>query len=231
VSGSAGAILLAAGQGRRLGHDKSITAIAGRPVLAYGLEVLIGIRDIEKVVVAVRADVQEEAKLWIGKNYPNEAKRVEVIVGGKERQDSVWEGLEALGGGAEWAVVQDAARVLTTAGLIERVMAGAKKSGAAAAARKMSDTVREADGQGNVVRLLDREGLWRMETPQVVRGTILRQGLQKARAEGKTVTDCMAAAELAGVKGILVEATEPNLKITLPSDWQLAEVWLKAGSK
>lgn len=231
MSGSAGAILLAAGQGRRLGHDKSITAIAGRPVLAYGLEVLLGIRDIEKVVVAVRADVREEAKFWIGKNYPNDVKRVEVIVGGKERQDSVWEGLEALGGGAEWAVVQDAARVLTTAGLIERVMAGAKKSGAAAAARKMSDTVREADGQGNVVRLLDREGLWRMETPQVVRGTILRQGLQKARAEGKTVTDCMAAAELAGVKGILVEATEPNLKITLPSDWQLAEVWLKAGSK
>ena len=231
MSGSAGAILLAAGQGRRLGHDKSITAIAGRPVLAYGLEALLGIRDIEKVVVAVRADVREEAKVWIGKNYPKEAKRVEVIVGGKERQDSVWEGLEALGGGAEWAVVQDAARVLTTAGLIERVMAGAKKSGAAAAARKMSDTVREADGQGNVVRLLDREGLWRMETPQVVRGTILRQGLQKARAEGKTVTDCMAAAELAGVKGILVEATEPNLKITLPSDWQLAEVWLKAGSK
>lgn len=231
MSGSAGAILLAAGQGRRLGHDKSITAIAGRPVLAYGLEVLLGIRDIEKVVVAVRADVREEAKVWIGKNYPNDVKRVEVIVGGKERQDSVWEGLEALGGGAEWAVVQDAARVLTTAGLIERVMAGAKKSGAAAAARKMSDTVREADGQGNVVRLLDREGLWRMETPQVVRGTILRQGLQKARAEGKTVTDCMAAAELAGVKGILVEATEPNLKITLPSDWQLAEVWLKAGSK
>ena len=231
MSGSAGAILLAAGQGRRLGHDKSITAIAGRPVMAYGLEVLLGIRDIEKVVVAVRADVREEAKVWIGKNYPNDVKRVEVIVGGKERQDSVWEGLEALGGGAEWAVVQDAARVLTTAGLIERVMAGAKKSGAAAAARKMSDTVREADGQGNVVRLLDREGLWRMETPQVVRGTILRQGLQKARAEGKTVTDCMAAAELAGVKGILVEATEPNLKITLPSDWQLAEVWLKAGSK
>jgi 2-C-methyl-D-erythritol 4-phosphate cytidylyltransferase len=195
------------------------------------LEVLLGIRDIEKVVVAVRADVKEVAEFWIGKNYPNDVKRVEVIVGGKERQDSVWEGLEALGGGAEWAVVQDAARVLTTAGLIERVMAVAKKSGAAAAARKMSDTVREADGQGNVVRLLDREGLWRMETPQVVRGTILRQGLQKARAEGKTVTDCMAAAELAGVKGILVEATEPNLKITLPSDWQLAEVWLKAGSK
>ena len=231
MSGTAGAILLAAGQGRRLGHDKSITAIAGRPVLAYGLEALLGIRDIEKVVVAVRVDVKEEAKLWIGKNYPNEAKRVEVIVGGKERQDSVWEGLDALGSGVEWAVVHDAARVLTTAGLIEKVMMGAKKSGAAAAARKMSDTVREADGQGNVVRLLDREGLWRMETPQVVRGTILRQGLQKARAEGKMVTDCMAAAELAGVKGMLVEATEPNLKITLPSDWQLAEVWLKAGSK
>ena len=128
-------------------------------------------------------------------------------------------------------MVHDAARVLTTAGLIERVIAGAKASGAAAAARKMSDTVREADGQGNIVRLLDREGLWRMETPQVVRRMILRQGLQKARDERKMVTDCMAAAELAGVKGMLVEATDPNLKITLSSDWQLAEVWLKAGNK
>lgn len=231
MSGSTGAILLAAGQGRRLGHDKSMTVLAGRPVLAYGLEVLLGIGEIEKVVVTVRADVKEEAQVWLSKNYPSEAKRVAVIVGGKERQDSVWEGLETLGSGVEWAVVHDAARVLTTAGLVEKVIQGAKESGAAAAARKMSDTVREADGQGKVVRLLDRAGLWRMETPQVVRGAILREGLKRARVEKKMVTDCMAAAELAGVRGRLVEATEPNLKITIPSDWELAEVWLQAGKK
>jgi len=231
VRGSAGAILLAAGQGRRLGHDKSITAIAGRPVLAYGLEVLLKCRGIEKVVVTVRDDVRLEVLSWVQKEYGKQSGRVEVIVGGKERQDSVSEGLEALGSGVEWAVVHDAARVLTSVGLVERVVAGAELTGAAAAARKMTDTVREADGAGKVLRLLDREGLWRMETPQVVRSEVLRSGLGKARENGKIVTDCLAAAEMVGVKGVLIEANEPNLKITVPSDWALAESWLGMGKK
>ena len=231
MRGSAGAILLAAGQGRRLGHDKSITAIAGRPVLAYGLEVLLKCRGIEKVVVTVRDDVRQEVLSYVQKEYGKQSGRVEVIVGGKERQDSVSEGLEALGSGVEWAVVHDAARVLTSVGLVERVVAGAELTGAAAAARKMTDTVREADGAGKVLRLLDREGLWRMETPQVVRSEVLRSGLGKARENGKIVTDCLAAAEMVGVKGVLIEANEPNLKITVPSDWALAESWLGMGKK
>jgi len=231
VRGSAGAILLAAGQGRRLGHDKSITAIAGRPVLAYGLEVLLKCRGIEKVVVTVRDDVRQEVLAWVQKEYGKQSGRVEVIVGGKERQDSVSAGLESLGRGVEWAVVHDAARVLTSVGLVERVVAGAELTGAAAAARKMTDTVREADGAGKVLRLLDREGLWRMETPQVVRSEVLRSGLGKARENGKIVTDCLAAAEMVGVKGVLIEANEPNLKITVPSDWALAESWLGMGKK
>ena len=203
-----------------------MTEIAGRPVLAYGLEVLLKSKGIEKVVVTVREDVRKDAAGWVGKNLGPEAKRVEVIVGGRERQDSVGEGLKALGGGVDWAVVHDAARVFTSVGLIERVMQEAQVVGAAAAARKMTDTVRQADGQGKIVKLLDREGLWRMETPQVVRAGVLQAGLDRARAEGRTVTDCLAAAELAGVKGVLVEADEPNLKITVPSDWELAEAWL-----
>lgn len=231
MRGSAGAILLAAGQGRRLGHDKSITAIAGRPVLAYGLEVLLKCRGIEKVVVTVRDDVRQEVLSWLQKEYGKQSGRVEVIVGGKERQDSVSAGLEALGSGMEWVVVHDAARVLTSVGLVERVVAGAEITGAAAAARKMTDTVREADRAGKVLRLLDREGLWRMETPQVVRSEVLRSGLGKARENGKIVTDCLAAAEIVGVKGVLIEANEPNLKITVPSDWALAEAWLGMGKK
>ena len=96
-----------------------MTAIAGQPVLAYGLRALLNCRGIEKVVVAVREDVRKETEVWVKKNLGEEAKRVGVIVGGKERQDSVWEGLEALGAGVEWTVVHDAARVLTTTSLIE----------------------------------------------------------------------------------------------------------------
>jgi len=226
VSISAGAILLAAGQGRRLGHDKSITEIAGQPVLAHPLRPLLETPGIARVVVTVRADVLEPAQRWLaGTGLP--AERVRFICGGKERQDSVWEGLEELGGSIEWAVVHDAARVLTTRKLIEKVMAGAQSTGAAAAASKMSDTVRATDPSGRILRLVDREGLWRMETPQVVRAEVLRKGLAMAREKKILVTDCLAAAELAGVQGVLVESGEPNLKITVPSDWALSEVWLK----
>ena len=226
MSDPAGAILLAAGQGRRLGHDKSITEIAGQPVLAHPLRSLMETPGIGVVVVTVRPDVIEPAQRWLaGTKYPKD--RVRFIPGGQERQDSVWEGLEALGSSVAWAVVHDAARVLTTRALIEKVMAGARGSGAAAAASKMSDTVRATDATGRILRLVDREGLWRMETPQVVRVEVLRKGLEMAREKKILVTDCLAAAELAGVQGVLVESGEPNLKITVPSDWALSEVWLK----
>ena len=223
---AAGAILLAAGQGRRLGHDKSITEIAGQPVLAHPLRALLDSPAIGSVMVTVRADVLESAREWWATTRLAKD-RVRFISGGKERQDSVWEGLEALGRGVEWAVVHDAARVLTTRALIEKVMAAAQATGAAAAASKMSDTVRATDGDGKILRLVDREGLWRMETPQVVKAEVLRKGLAIAREKKILVTDCLAAAELAGVQGVLVESGEPNLKITVPSDWALAEVWLK----
>ena len=226
MSGSAGAVLLAAGQGRRLGHDKSITEIAGQPVLARPLRSLLECPAIGLVVVTVRTDVVDPARQWL-ESTDLAKERVRFIAGGKERQDSVWEGLQALGSSVEWAVVHDAARVLTTRSLVDKVMVAARTTGAAAAASKMSDTVRAADPSGKIVRLVDREGLWRMETPQVIRAEILRKGLVIAREKKILVTDCLAAAELAGVQGMLVESGEPNLKITVPSDWALAEVWLK----
>ncbi|NBQ65640.1 MAG: 2-C-methyl-D-erythritol 4-phosphate cytidylyltransferase [Verrucomicrobia bacterium] len=226
MSGESAAILLAAGQGRRLGHDKSITEIAGQPVLAHPLRALVQVRGLGRIVVTVRGDAREAAEAWLaGSDLPKE--RIRFFPGGKERQDSVQEGLAALEKSVEWVVVHDAARVLTTHKLIERVMEGARATGAAAAASRMSDTVRAADASGRILRLVDREGLWRMETPQVVRAEVLRKGLAIARERKITVTDCLAAAELAGVQGVLVESGEPNLKITVPSDWALSEAWLK----
>lgn len=223
----AGAILLAAGQGRRLGHDKSITEIAGRPVFAHPMEALLSSAGIGTVVLTVRKDVKDAARRWVDQNLSKDKDRVKVIEGGKERQDSVWEGLEALGEGEVWAVVHDAARVLLTKELTERVLVEARRHEAAAAASKMSDTVRATNSVGQILRLVEREGLWRMETPQVVRKTLLQDGLRKAREDQVIVTDCLAAAELAGVKGVLVESGEPNLKITVPGDWVLSEAWLR----
>lgn len=218
---------MAAGQGRRLGHDKSITEIAGRPVFAHPMEALLSSAGIGTVVLTVRKDVKDAARRWVDQNLSKDKDRVKVIEGGKERQDSVWEGLEVLGKGEVWAVVHDAARVLLTKELTERVLVEARRHEAAAAASKMSDTVRATNSAGLILRLVDREGLWRMETPQVVRKSLLQDGLRKAREDQVIVTDCLAAAELGGVKGVLVESGEPNLKITVPGDWVLSEAWLR----
>ena len=75
-------------------------------------------------------------------------------------------------------------------------MAVARTTGAAAAAAKMSDTVRATDSAGKILRLVDREGLWRMETPQVVQAEVLRKGLAIARERKVLVTDCLAEAEV-----------------------------------
>jgi len=210
-----------------LGHDKSITEIAGRPVFAHPMEALLSSAGIGTVVLTVRKDVKDAARRWVDQNLSKDKDRVKVIEGGKERQDSVWEGLEALGEGEVWAVVHDAARVLLTKELTERVLVEARRHEAAAAASKMSDTVRATNSAGRILRLVDREGLWRMETPQVVRKSLLQDGLRKAREDQVIVTDCLAAAELGGVKGVLVESGEPNLKITVPGDWVLSEAWLR----
>jgi 2-C-methyl-D-erythritol 4-phosphate cytidylyltransferase len=140
------------------------------------------------------------------------------VIGGTERQDSVWNGLEALSVTAEIVAIQDGARPCTTEELIAASIAAARESGAAVAAQPVTDTIKEtADGK-TIARNVDRSKLWSVQTPQTFRVEVIRRALLEVRTRQLHVTDDTAACELIGQPVRLVSSAAPNPKVTLPAD-------------
>jgi 2-C-methyl-D-erythritol 4-phosphate cytidylyltransferase len=150
------------------------------------------------------------------------------VRGGQSRSESVRNALDAAPE-ATVAVVHDAARPLAKPELVGRCVA-ALEHGAdgAIAAAPVSDTVKEADGDGRVVRTLDRSVLWAVQTPQAFRADILRKALQVDDQTLAEATDDASLVEAAGGTITVVEAPKENLKITTEADLRLAEALLRA---
>jgi 2-C-methyl-D-erythritol 4-phosphate cytidylyltransferase len=150
-----------------------------------------------------------------------------LVVGGPERQDSVWNGLEALRPETEIVAIQDAARPCTSEALIETTIQVARETGAAVAAQPVTDTIKEtADGK-TIARTLDRAKLWSVQTPQTFRVGVIRSAISAARRQNLIYTDDTAACELIGQPVRLVASTTPNPKITVPDDLLLIEALLR----
>ena len=151
--------------------------------------------------------------------------------GGKERADSVEAGLACLSPDVEWVGVHDGARPLVTGETIEAVFSVAENHGAAALAKRVTETLHRSDEDDRAIGLVDREGLWSMETPQVVRRDLLEKAFEEVRKSGAKVTDEVSAVGLIGVAAKLVENRSVNLKITTPGDLDLAEMFLSKRGK
>jgi 2-C-methyl-D-erythritol 4-phosphate cytidylyltransferase len=190
---------------------KAFVPLAGRPLVEWSVAVLQEVCN--RVVVAVPP------------GYESGADRV---LGGASRSASVRAALAAAPE-ASVAVVHDAARPLVTCELVERCLAALERGfdGAVAAAR-MTDTVKEADPEGRVVRTLDRSSLWAIQTPQAFRADALREALQAEEALLAAATDDASLVEAAGGSVCVVEAPLENLKVTRPLDLELAEGLLRA---
>jgi 2-C-methyl-D-erythritol 4-phosphate cytidylyltransferase len=141
-----------------------------------------------------------------------------LIVGGKERQDSVWNGLEAVSPNTEIVAIQDAARPCTSEALIEATIAAARETGAAVAAQPMTDTVKESADGKLIERTLDRSRLWSVQTPQTFRVEVIKRALAEVRRQGLLVTDDTTACDLIGQPVRLVVSAQPNPKVTRPED-------------
>ncbi|MEA2478147.1 MAG: 2-C-methyl-D-erythritol 4-phosphate cytidylyltransferase [Thermoleophilaceae bacterium] len=214
-------ILPAAGSGERLGSvgPKAFVVCGGRPLLEWSLAVLREVCD--RVVVAVPAGFET------GGGFDADAERVR---GGATRSASVRSALTAAPE-ATVVVVHDAARPLVTADLVRACVAGLGAGfDAAIAAAPMTDTVKEAAPDGQVVRTLDRSRLWRIQTPQVFRADALRRALDVDDATLGAATDDAMLVEAAGGSVRVVEAPADNLKVTRPVDLRIAEALLAARS-
>ena len=205
-------IVPAGGSGERLGADrpKAFVACAGRPLVEWSLEALRPV--CERVVVAVPAGFEEAP---------------DRVLGGRSRSASVRNALRAAPE-ATVAVVHDAARPLVTSELVERCLAGLGDADGAIAAARMTDTVKEADRDGRVLRTLERTGLWAIQTPQVFRARSLRAALDRDEAALATASDDASLVEEAGGVVLVVEASPVNIKVTTALDLRLAEELLHA---
>jgi 2-C-methyl-D-erythritol 4-phosphate cytidylyltransferase len=150
-----------------------------------------------------------------------------IVIGGTERQDSVWNGLEALSVTAEIVAIQDAARPCTSRELIAATVKAADESGAAVAAQPVTDTVKESTDGRFIQHTLDRSRLWSVQTPQTFRVEVIRRALADVRHRGLIFTDDTSACELIGQPIRLVSSVAPNPKVTVPGDLPFIEMLLK----
>ncbi|NLT71166.1 MAG: 2-C-methyl-D-erythritol 4-phosphate cytidylyltransferase [Verrucomicrobiaceae bacterium] len=218
------AIIVAAGNSRRMGFDKLAADLRGESVLTRSMLALAAceeVAEIRMVTSPEKFEAVEEAATRLGI-----AQFVEVIAGGAERHLSVAAGLARIGDDCDLVAVHDAARPLVSRAAITRCLAAAHQYGAATLAHRIADTLKRGDAAGEVVDAVSRDDLWAMETPQIFRVALLREAYAEVLAKGEPVTD-----EVSAVRGIghivkLVENSEPNLKITVPGDLVVAAaIW------
>jgi 2-C-methyl-D-erythritol 4-phosphate cytidylyltransferase len=218
-SGSAGltVVVVAAGESRRFGPNKLFQSLDGRPVLDWSLTACERSPLIDEIVLVVSPASRPRAeRLVVRRGY---RKLRAVTLGGRRRQDSVWNGLQAAPG-AEWVAIHDAARPFLTDELIERALAAARGPGAAIAGVPVKDTVKQLAKDGTVERTPARSGLWAAQTPQI----FLRACLVAAYcANGdRDATDDAELVERIGRPVAVAMGSYENLKITTPEDLHLA---------
>jgi 2-C-methyl-D-erythritol 4-phosphate cytidylyltransferase len=215
------AIIVAAGDSRRMGFDKLFATIAGRPVIAHTIHAFERAGCVDEIIMVAREDRLAEIKKIVRDETLKKVRSI--ITGGKHRQDSVRAGLDHLEATARYVAIHDAARPLITAEQIERVFEQCRIHAAASLAEPISDTLKYADSEFFVTSPVDRHQLYAMQTPQIFERRLIEDGYRAVYAENASVTDEVSAVERLGRKVVLVPNTDLNFKITYPRDLALAE--------
>jgi len=214
------AIIVAAGKGRRFGVPKQFVLLCGKPVLDWCLETIEAEEKISEIVLVVNKDVPKE------KYFRRYGKISSVVNGGERRQDSVISGFKKLDSKkTDIVLVHDGVRPLVQAALIEQIISVTEQKGAAIPLIPVEDTIKKVEGQ-EVLFTLERNSLFRVQTPQGFFYDILKAGLNKAMKENYYCTDEASLVERAGYKIYAVPGDYKNIKITNPDDIKIAEAFL-----
>jgi 2-C-methyl-D-erythritol 4-phosphate cytidylyltransferase len=215
------AIIVAAGSSQRMGFDKLLSLIDGKPVVAHSIDRFERCNEIDEIILVVRSDRREEFQRVVDVSGFTKVNRL--VDGGHERHLSVWNGLARVSELCEIVAIHDAARPLVSSELIGRSVTLARVCGAVALAAPVVETVKRADAEGSVIGSVDRSGLWAMQTPQIFRFDWLLDAYKRIVDSGRSVTDEVSALQEAGYPVRLLQNTDWNVKITFPRDLKLAE--------
>ena len=219
------AVVPAGGTGIRMGGTvpKQFLELNGKPILYYTLKTLQDCGIISELILVVPEKEYDNACTdWLGK--PEIVTKV--VVGGEKRQDSVYNGFCELSPQTEIVLVHDGVRPFLSHQMIQESVDAAREYGAAITAIPVNDTIKRVDDSGLVSQTVDREGLWRVQTPQVFRYELLEEAFKKANSEKFYGTDEGTLIEQLGKPVKVVEGSEQNIKITRPEDLRLSEIFI-----
>ena len=221
------AIIAAGGSGRRFGGStkKQFISILGKPVLAWTLRPFLLSEAVTYIIMVVP---EEDIEFCRNEILPvlNPAKRIRVTGGGETRQMSVQNGLRLVARETDFVVVHDGARPFIGTHAIENGLAECARHGAVIFAVPETETVVEVEG-GRISSFLDRECIWRVQTPQIFSYDIIMRAFRCAEESGLEATDESALVRNAGFGVRVLRGTYDNIKITVPEDIDKAEVILK----
>src|SRR5438309_10969180 len=215
------AIIVAAGSSTRAGFDKLFALLARRPVIEHSIGAFERTKCVDEIIIVGRANRIDSIRASTGQIRKVRA----IIAGGDRRQDSVRAGLKAVSN-MDFVAVHDAARPLITAKEIERVFAAAVEHGAAALAAPVGETLKIADRNQCVIRSIDRENVFAMQTPQIFGRDLLVEAFDRVAKDSVAVTDEVSVVQHAGGNAMIVPAQDHNPKITFPNDLAMAELIL-----
>lgn len=216
------AIILSGGQGTRMGGPipKQYLPLNEKPIILHTLEALLTFPDWTEIVI-----VCEPIYLSLFSSYKNIPLRF--ALPGKTRQDSLFSGFDALSTSPEWICIHDGARPLLKKKDLLAVIDAGKTYGAATLAAPVKATIKEVDSHLFITKTLDREKLWNIQTPQILKSDLLQKGRSYVLEKSITVTDDVSLAELLHHPVKLVEGSDSNIKITTQEDLSLAKLLLQ----
>jgi 2-C-methyl-D-erythritol 4-phosphate cytidylyltransferase len=212
--------------------SKQFTELAGTPILIHTLRKFASVDAVSEIWVALRENEIEGFRDRVTREALDLAKKkIELVVGGEHRQESVANALNAVSAAPDDIVlVHDAVRPLVTTEIIREVIEAAKKYGAAIAGLPAVDTVKQVErtAEGAMIKAtIPRAGVVLAQTPQGFLYSVIKKAFDEAAADGFMGTDEASLAERSGHAVAVVMGSPRNIKITAPGDMELAEFYLK----
>lgn len=222
-----GVVIVAAGTGSRMnmGINKQFIKLEGKEIIAYTIEKFYNNSNIEDIVVVVKEDESEFFKKEILDKY--NFKNVKIAYGGKERQDSVYNGLKLLDEKCDVVLIHDGARPFVSDKIIDKSIEEVKEHKAIVVGVPVKDTIKVIDNDKNIVDTPNRSVLWAVQTPQTFDYNILIDAYKDAFKNKFYGTDDAMLVERIGYKVKMLEGSYNNIKITTQEDLNIGSQILR----
>lgn len=221
------AVIVAAGKGKRMGTEisKQFLPLCGKEILAHTVEKFEQAACIRDIILVTGGDALQDVR-QMAQEY-GWKKIISVTEGGKERQDSVFLGLQQVPQDTEIVLIHDGVRPFVTEEILERSIAAAKETGGCVAGVPAKDTIKVCDAEGFAIATPNRSTLRQIQTPQTFRRKEILAAYEKAKADGFLGTDDASVAEHSGFPVRVIMGSYSNIKITTKEDLLIGAAFLK----